>query len=153
MLFDFGAVEFIGGRGKLVRADLIKELSAKSKPLDELCSAFVEQAHKIQCITTFCETNKFRGTLVSNCSYLESVLPNRKIFLVYFLTVIFLFFALFLTGIRQIVSKRSATIGVGDHFQICKIKEKSEKAYQKIIHDCQNLGMTRSRCKYSTRIP
>ena len=68
--------------------------------------------------------------------------------------------SMFLSGaFLQIVSKRSATIGVAnedvvdlveDHFQICRIKDENEKAYRRIVQDCQKLGMDiseRSRCK------
>ena len=74
-LFDSGAVEFSGGKGKLVRTELIQELSAKSETLDDLCSAFVERAHQVHHITTFYEVNKFRGSVVSTHHYLASVDP------------------------------------------------------------------------------
>ncbi|MCJ1285009.1 hypothetical protein MMC26_004346 [Xylographa opegraphella] len=64
-LFDWGLIEFVSGKGKLVRRDLIKELSAKSKPLDELCNEFVERTEKVPIIVTFHELQKIRGCIVS----------------------------------------------------------------------------------------
>ena len=52
-----------------MQTELIKELSAKSKALDDLCSAFVERAHQIHCITTFYELYKFHGSIVSTSYY------------------------------------------------------------------------------------
>lgn len=51
--------------GKPLTSELVEELSPESKSLDELCSAFVERAHNIPCIISFCEVNKIRGQLVS----------------------------------------------------------------------------------------
>ncbi|MCJ1377534.1 hypothetical protein MMC17_000629 [Xylographa soralifera] len=62
-LFDLGIVEFVVGRGKLLRTDLIKELSAKSKALDELCDAFVERTEKVTSIVTFYELNTIHGLI------------------------------------------------------------------------------------------
>ncbi|MCJ1393026.1 hypothetical protein MMC18_005898 [Xylographa bjoerkii] len=93
-LFDWGLVEFAAGRGKLVRIDLIKELSAKSKALDDLRNAFVERT-------------------------------------------------------EQVVTKRSATIGVThedvlslpkNHFDICRIENENEPAYRRIVKDCRAIG-------------
>lgn len=64
-LFDNKAIEIAGGKGRLVREDLIKQLRAESKELEDLCSAFVERAHKIPYITTFYELNKLYGNIVS----------------------------------------------------------------------------------------
>lgn len=64
-LFDSEAFEFVVGKGKLVRNDLISELSAESKNLENLCSAFVERAHQVPCIISFYEENKLRGSVVS----------------------------------------------------------------------------------------
>ncbi len=70
-----------------------------------------------------------------------------------------------MSAFLQIVSKRSATIGVanedvvglaGDHSSICRIKDENEIAYRRIVQDCQKLGTIfseRFRCKRSTSIP
>lgn len=52
--------------------------------------------------------------------------------------------------LMQIVSKRTATIGVvnenvipldgKDHRQICRIKNEHEAAYQKIVQQCRSIG-------------
>lgn len=60
------AVQVIVGKGKPLRSELVEELSPESKSLDELCSAFVERAHNIPYIISFCEVNKIRGQLVSS---------------------------------------------------------------------------------------
>ena len=64
-LVDSEAVEFIGGRGKPVRKDLIKDLSPKSKTLEQLCTAFVNRAQAVRCIISFFEQNTIRGKVVS----------------------------------------------------------------------------------------
>ena len=52
-------------------------------------------------------------------------------------------------AVLQIVSKRSATIGVvheniqgieGDHRQICRIKDETEYSFRRIVEECRKLG-------------
>lgn len=65
-LLDPGLVALLFGKSKLVRPDLIRDLSSKEGMLDNLKSAFVEHAHKLQCILSFYERITYHGQIVSS---------------------------------------------------------------------------------------
>lgn len=141
-----------------MRTNLIKDLSPKSKVLEQLCKAFVQRAHKIPCIITFHEVNKINKQIVSAhqrhastfVCYFRSVCFKLTFRLLFGHSVGFESLHVVLTNVLpQIVSERSATIGVanehvvpitGDHLEICRIKDENERAYQIIVQECQELG-------------
>ena len=63
-LVDNGFIEFFGGQGRLVRQDLIDNLTTKAPILDDLTRSFVERADELSVIVSFQETRKIRGQMV-----------------------------------------------------------------------------------------
>ena len=48
-----------------MRDNLMKDLSPKSKTLEQLCTAFVNRAAAVRCIISFFELDKLHGKVVS----------------------------------------------------------------------------------------
>lgn len=155
-LLSSGTAEFITGQGKLFNRALLKELSTNSMQSKDLCSAFVERAHHIPCIASFCEVNKIQGHIVSAIPPSDRVLMYLKgttdldyPFPTHDLPPTSLVNSL-MKLLLQTVSQESATIGVAhenvvpldgkDHREICRIKDEKDEAYKEIIQECQKIG-------------
>ncbi|KAI9660254.1 MAG: hypothetical protein M1831_003562 [Alyxoria varia] len=109
-LLDMAQLEFVSNQGKPVRKDLIKELSAKSKALDELCEQFVERTKDLKHVVSFYELNKYRGFIV---------VPKRSA-------------SIGITNEKVLPLPR-------DHFNVCRIENESDSAFRRIRTDCRDI--------------